>query len=120
VWRATLNSVARSLVSRLRISLLIVLVCLSGCSWFHKGKAPAPDRPELIVTGIPAGTLVFVDGVQAGEAQEASNRSRIIEVTPGEHTVEVRRGDTVAYRESTYVGPGDKRTITVLSGSSAN
>jgi hypothetical protein len=103
----------------LRVSLLIVLLCLSGC-WFHRSKAPGPARPELIVTGIPSGTLVFVDGVQAGDAQEAGNRSRIIEVAPGSHIVEVRRGDTVAYRESTYVGAGDKRTITVLSGSSAN
>lgn len=96
-----------------------MLALLSGCSWFHRTK-PAPARPELIVTGIPPGALIFVDGVQAGEAQDKSYRSRIIDVAPGMHTVEVKMGDTVTYRENAYAGPGDKRTITVLSGNSRN
>jgi hypothetical protein len=33
------------------------------CRWFHRAKAP-PDQPEIIVTGAPAGSIVFVDGVQ--------------------------------------------------------
>jgi len=95
-----------------------VLVCLSGCSWFHQSKPPAPPQPELIVTGVPAGSMLFVDGAQT-EAVEGS-RSRVIQVAAGTHTVEVKMGDAVVYRESAYVGPGDKRIITVLSGNSRN
>jgi hypothetical protein len=72
----------------------------------------------VIVTGVPAGTLLFVDGVQTGQVQEAGNRTRVLEVAPGTHTVEVKMGDTVVYRESTSVAPGEKRVITVLSGNS--
>jgi hypothetical protein len=93
---------------------------LSGCSWFHRSKPPPPEPPELVVTGIAAGSVLFVDGVQAGQATESGNRSRVLDVAPGAHTLEVKRGDTVVYRESTYVGPGDKRVITVLSGDSRN
>jgi hypothetical protein len=99
----------------LRVTLLIVLVCLSGCSVFHKKAPEPPDRPELIVTGAPAGSLLFIDGAQAGHPA-ANNRPQVLDVAPGTHTLEVRVGDTVAYRENTYVGPGDKRVITVLSG----
>lgn len=99
--------------------LLIVLACLSGCSWFH-AKSHAPEPSEIIVTGAPAGSVVFVDGVQAGQTAEANNRPQVLDVAPGTHTLEVRIGDTVAYREDTYVVQGEKRVVTVLSGTSRN
>jgi hypothetical protein len=103
----------------LKAALLIVLVLLTGCSWFHRSKA-VPDRPQIIVTGIAPGAFVFVDGVQVGDAQDKGYRSRIINVAPGTHVVEVKMGDTVTYHETAYAGPGDKRYVTVLSGNSRN
>ena len=104
----------------MKVFFLIVLTGLSGCSWFHSSKPPAPEPPELIVTGTPAGSVILIDDVQSGQAADGKTRSRIIEVAPGAHTVEVRMGDTIAYRENTYVGPGEKTVITVMSGNSRN
>jgi hypothetical protein len=73
----------------------------------------------LVVTGAPAGALLFVDGVAAGQEVEAK-RPQILDVTPGTHIVEVRVGDTVAYRENTYVAAGEKRLVQVLSGARSN
>jgi hypothetical protein len=103
----------------LKNSLLVLWALLAGCSWFHRSK-PVPDRPEIIVTGIAPGAYVYIDGVQAGDAQEKGTRSRIIDVAPGTHVVEVKMGDTVTYHETAYAGPGDKRYVTVLSGNSRN
>jgi hypothetical protein len=91
---------------------------LSGCGWFHAAKPSAPKPPELIVTGVPAGALLLVDGVQSGEPQEPDNRTRVLIVAPGSHTVEVKIRDSVVYRENTDVTAGGRRIITVLSGSS--
>jgi hypothetical protein len=99
--------------------VVILLLCVSGCSWFHR-KPHAPDPTELIVVGAPVGSLVFVDGVQAGQAKEIAKQPQAVEVTPGTHILEVRTGDTVAYRENTYVTPGEKRVISVLSGTGRN
>jgi hypothetical protein len=107
-------------VLRLKASLLILLVFLTGCSWFHRTRSVAPDPPQLIVTGLAPGTLLFIDGVQSGQPQDKNYRSRVVDVTPGMHTVEVKMGDTITYQESTYAGPGDKRSVTVLSGNSRN
>jgi hypothetical protein len=96
--------------------LLVGLVLLSGCSWFHR-KAPTPDPTELLVTGAPAGSLLFVDGTQAGQPAEADKHTQVLRVAPGTHVLEVKVGDSVAYRENTYVAKGEKRVITVLSGS---
>jgi hypothetical protein len=102
---------------RLKIFLFVTtLGCLSACSWFHpRPQVPAP--PELIVTGVPAGSSVFIDNVQSGQAAEL-NKPQVLTVAAGEHIVEVRTGSAVVYREQTYVGSGEKRVIKVLSGSS--
>ncbi len=49
---------------------------------------------------------------------EGNSRTRMLEVSPGTHVVEIKSSDTVVYREDTYVGPGDHRVVTVLSGNS--
>ncbi len=93
----------------------IALLLLSGCSWFH-GKPVVPEPPELVVTGAPAGSTVFIDDVQAAQPAAVNGRPQELIVAAGEHKVEVRTGNTVVYREDTYVGPGEKRAVTVLSG----
>jgi hypothetical protein len=102
----------------LKILMCLILVCLSGCSWFHSRPKPPPDPSELIVTGAPAGSTVFVDNVQNGQTTEVNDRPQVLTVTAGEHSVEVRMGNSVVYREQTYVGSGERRVIKVLSGSS--
>ena len=96
--------------------LLLVLLGLSGCSWFHR-KA-VPDAPQLVVTGAPAGSEVFVDDVKNGQTAEVSGKPQVLTVAAGAHVVEIRTGSTVIYREQTYVGGGETRLIKVLSGTS--
>ncbi len=95
---------------------LIALALLSGCSWFHARKPAAPEPPELIVTGAPAGSTVFIDDAQVGQPAAVNDRPQELIVAAGAHKVEVRTGATVVYREDTYVGPGEKHLVTVLSG----
>jgi hypothetical protein len=99
----------------LKVSLILLAVLLSGCSWFHH-KKPVPPPAEFIVTGAPAGSLLFIDGVQVGQAKEAGAQSQIVDVAPGTHILEVKVGDAVVYREDSDIEIGKKRVITVLSG----
>jgi hypothetical protein len=102
-----------------RVFLLITLACLSACGWFGSRRSPRlPDPTEIIVTGAPAGSLVFLDGAQAGHAAARNDHSQVLDVAAGAHIVEIHVGDTVVYRENTYVGPGERRVVIVLSGSS--
>jgi hypothetical protein len=95
----------------------MALAWLSGCSWFGSRRPPPPAEPaEIIITGAPVGSLVFVDGVQIGPAVDHNDQSEILRVAPGAHKVEIHVEDAIAYREDTYVGPGDHRVVSVLSG----
>ena len=98
--------------------MFLALACLSACSWFQPRPKAPPAAPELIITGIPAGSILFIDDVQNGQAAELKDKPQVLTVAGGEHIVEVRTGGAVVYREQTYVGSGEKRVIRVLSGSS--
>ncbi len=105
----------------MRAFIFLALACsvlsLSACSWFHRKPPAPPDPPELIVTGAPAGSIVFIDDVQKGQLAELNDQPQVLDTTEGAHKIEVRIDDKVVYREDTYVSNGDKRVITVLSGS---
>jgi hypothetical protein len=102
----------------LKILMILTLVCLYGCSWFHSRPKPPPDPSELIVTGAPAGSIVFVDNVPNGQTAAFNDKPQVLTVSAGTHSVEVRVGSSVVYQEQTYVGSGERRVIKVLSGSS--
>ncbi len=101
----------------MRVIIILALVCLAGCSWFGAKKPRLLDPTELIVSGAPAGSIVSIDGVQIDSAPAEGTRPQVIRVRPGSHVVEVRVGEPVVYREETYVASGEKRLVTVLSGS---
>ena len=75
-----------------------------------------PDPTEIIVTGAPAGSIVFVDDLQAGQAPALKDHPQVLNVAAGAHKVEIHVGDTVVYREDTYVNPGEHCMVRVLSG----
>lgn len=75
-----------------------------------------PDPTQIIVTGAPAGSMVFIDGVQPGQAAERNDQTQVVDVAAGAHKVEIHMGDAVVYREETYVGLGEHRVVRVLSG----
>lgn len=100
----------------MKILVVLALMSLSACSWFHgRPKGPAP-LPELVVTGAPAGSAIFIDDVQSGPVAERNGKPQVLNVPVGMHVVEVRAGGTVIYREQTYVSTSDNRVINVLSG----
>jgi hypothetical protein len=61
---------------------------------------------------------VFIDNVQQGPASQVNGKPQLLYVAAGEHAVEVRVGDTAVYRENLYIHGGERRVVTVLSGTS--
>jgi hypothetical protein len=101
----------------LKTFIILALAMLSGCSWFHFKGPPAPTPPVFIVTGAPAGSVVFIDDAQAGQPAEFNDKPQAVSSVEGTHKVEVHFGDTIVYRENVYIKAGERRVITVLSGS---
>jgi hypothetical protein len=99
-----------------RILVVAMLVCLSACSWFAPRRSQQSSPTEIVVTGAPAGSIVYVDGVQGAQAAAVNDRPQILNVAAGSHKVEIHAGEAIVYREDTYVGSGEHRVVRVLSG----
>jgi hypothetical protein len=93
-----------------------MLAILSACSWFSSRRSPQPHPTEIVVTGAPAGSIVYVDGAPAGPPAAVNDRPQVVDVAAGSHKVEIHVGDAIVYREDTYVGSGEHRVVRVLSG----
>lgn len=96
--------------------MLAALLCVSGCSWFHRKNPIAPDPPQLIVTGAPTGSVLLIDGTPAHAPNEPGDHPQTIKTTVGAHELAVKSGDAIVYRENLDVAAGERRFITVLSG----
>jgi hypothetical protein len=96
---------------------LLLLTSVSACSWFASHRSTRPRTPtEIVITGAPRTSLILVDGVQAGQAVTRNDQSEILDVAPGPHKVEITLNEAIVYREDVYVGSGERRVVSVLSG----
>ena len=101
----------------MRFLILVSFLCLSACSWFNWHKpAQSPDPTEIIVTGCPAGSIVFLDGAAVGQAATVNNQTRVLTVAAGVHKLEIQLNGKFVYREDTSVEPGARRVVMVKSG----
>ena len=99
---------------------MLALVCalLVACDLPHSTVRTGAPAPALIVTGAPANSLLYVDGVQMGTATTFNGKPYTVSVLEGVHVVEVRLAGKVIYTEKTFVGSGETHTVNVLVGGS--
>jgi len=108
-------------MNRLKHLLWAPMLLLAGCSWwhnhgwFHKQPVP-PELTQLVVNGAPAGSTLLIDGSAVGGENPSDDKPQLVDVSPGMHTVEIKVGEKITYRENLYVAPGEKHTVLVLSG----
>lgn len=100
----------------MKVFVLLAFACLSACSWFGSKRHAMPDPTQIIVTGAPTNSLVFIDGAQTGEATPSNNHSQVLNVAPGAHTVAIQMGGKFVYREQVELNSGEHRVVSVLSG----
>jgi len=79
---------------------------------------PRPERPEvapqnlgqLVMRIQPAGTTVLIDGEEWRGPEE---RRLVVRLTPGEHTVEVRKEGYQAFTTTVWITAGEPVTLNV-------
>ena len=93
---------------------VLILICLAGCSWFGHKKLSGQPPSEYIVKGAPPESVILLDGAPQGDPA-VKGKPQIVTAASGYHVVEVKVGDTVTYREQTYLAPGEHHFVQVLS-----
>jgi hypothetical protein len=97
--------------------VVAVLSALSACALPETTVDSGSAHSGLVVKGAPQGSVLYVDSIQVGSADQYSGSPNVLVILQGTHQVEIRDGSTVIYRDKVYVDSGETRTITVLKGS---
>ena len=92
---------------------LVLVAALAACSMPQTTVRTGMAGPTLIVTGAPAGSILFVDGLRIGSATQFTGSPNVLAVLEGTHQIEVRLGDAVVYHEKAFVSSGQSHTVAV-------
>ncbi len=91
----------------------LLLCLLSACVLPQTTVRSGSTQPSIVVKGAPAGTVLYVDGLAMGAAQQYDGNPNVLVVLEGVHQVEIHQGSTVIYHDKVYVGSGETRALSL-------
>jgi hypothetical protein len=97
------------------IIALALAASLAACALPNTEVRTGAVRPALAVQGAPAGAMLYVDGLQIGEAAQYNGVARKMLIEEGVHQVEVRQGGTVLLTQKIFASNGETSTVVVQS-----
>jgi hypothetical protein len=93
--------------------VLFLLLSAAACAMPSTVVQTPETRPSLAIEGAPAGAILFLDGVQVGEANRYDGQPGVLRVDPGTHTVTIRGGDGSDLLEQKIFVESERKTIKV-------
>ena len=81
----------------------IILTVIIGCSLPATTVKTVDSRPSISITGAPRGSILFVDGVSMGIADEYDGQPNILIIEPGTHKIEIKNDNGIIYQQTIFV-----------------
>lgn len=101
----------------MKVLMTIALAAaLAGCAMPATEVKTGSVRPALAVQGAPAGAMLYVDGLQIGEAARYDGKAQKLMIEEGAHRVEIRQGGTVLHSQQIFAAPGETAAVVVGTG----
>jgi len=100
--------------TKLWLSIVIGLF-LTGCTMPETRIQSSDSRPKLAVQGAPESSVLFVDGLEIGPANEYNGKPGILTIEPGTHEIMVRSSEGATLHQQTIFVESEIKTI-VLTG----
>jgi hypothetical protein len=90
-----------------------LILVLAGCAMPQTTVRTGSTQPSLIVHGASPQSVLYVDGLSMGAAQQFNGDPKVLAVLEGVHELEVREGSTVIYHSKALLGSGETYPITL-------
>ncbi len=87
----------------MKILLLGLLALLVACSSPRTSVKTDGQEGTIIFKVKPSTALVYVDGVELGKARSFNGTSKVLEVTPGTHVIEVKKEGYFTFSKKVYM-----------------
>jgi hypothetical protein len=96
-----------------RLLVLFLLLSAAACAMPSTVVQTPDTRPGLAIEGAPPGAILFLDGVQVGEANRYDGQPNVLRVEPGTHTVKIRGADGADLLDQKVYVESELKTIKV-------
>lgn len=96
-----------------RAIALIAILGFMGCSMPSTVVKTTDTRPGIAIEGAPKGSLLLIDGMQAGEAEKFDGAPNVLRVEPGTHRIVIKgTGGETLFDQKVFV-ESELKTIKV-------
>lgn len=96
--------------------LMALALMLSACALPETSVKTGSPRPTLIIKGAPVGSILIVDGLVMGQAEQFNGAPNELIVEEGLHQVEIKQGSVTVHAEKAVISNGESRTVMVNAG----
>lgn len=96
-------------------SALIIFAFAVGCTMPATTVKTVDERPSLAFKNAPSGALLYLDGLNMGDAAAYDGAPRVLLVEPGTHVVRIVQNGAVIYEQKVFL-ESSLKTITINQG----
>jgi hypothetical protein len=90
---------------------------LLGCALPTTTVTTGTSRPTLTVQGAPQNTVLFVDGLEMGNAAQYNGVTQSLLIEAGTHEVQLRQGTQVLMSQKIFASAGENSKLVYKSES---
>ncbi len=96
------------------IPVVLSFIALTGCVNTPTANVQVKDdRPLIMFIGAKHDDVVFIDGIQMGEASQFSAGDAALRIEPGTYNMQVKRAGVTVLNKTFYVADGVSKTFTL-------
>jgi len=94
---------------------IIMLVFVAGCTMPATTVKTVDERPSLAFKDAPSGALLYLDGLNMGDAAIYDGAPKVLLVEPGTHVIRIVKDGAVIYEQKVFL-ESSLKTITINQG----
>ncbi len=88
-----------------KLFTVILMVVFIGCAMPKSQVISTDERPKISIQGAPQGTILYVDDLSMGDANQYNGVDQVLSLESGTHIVEIRSIDgSIIYQEKVFLG----------------
>lgn len=99
-----------------KLLIIALALHLTACALPTTTVKTGAARPTLSIIGAPANTLLYLDGLEAGAANNFNGAPNTLLVEEGAHRVELRLGGQVILAQQIFSSNGENSKVTYSAG----
>ena len=99
----------------IRLAVLVSLLAgTAGCRYPDSQVRTVDERPQISVQDAPRGSILYLDGLQIGPAQNYSPKTGTLILEAGTHQIIVRADSgSILFNETIYLGGGELKVLKI-------